>query len=178
MGMSTSFATTSGKTMNPSAMQAAERSVIITDFGMNWEEITKGGFTASQVIDAYLIGKEHGRTEEQRILSKTFEVNIKKAFSISEEKFGGLKKIFGIEPVEMRMRVLGIALFETLFILSANDYNSEKIEAVYGLLMEEMDKFKSEEFTWSFVVMPSAEKLNDDAMSADGFSLRYSHKAA
>jgi len=111
-------------------------------------------------------------------LSTTFENNIKKAFGISEEKFDVLRRIFGIEPVAMRMRILGIASFETLFILSGNDYNSEKIETVYDSLMEEMNKISSEEFIWSFVVMPSVEGLNDDAISSDGFLLRYAHKAA
>ena len=78
----------------------------------------------------------------------------------------------------MRMRILGIASFETLFILSGTDYISEKIETVYGFLMEEMSRINSEEFTWSFVVMPSVEGLNDDAISSDGFLLRYAHKAA
>ena len=76
------------------------------------------------------------------------------------------------------MRILGINSFETLLILKGSDYDSEKIEAVYGFLMEEMNKMNSDEFTWSFVVMPSVKELNDDAISSDGYLLKYAHKAA
>jgi hypothetical protein len=165
--------------MNSTDLQSAKKSVLSTSgLWTNWEEVTEGGFNPGQISEAYMIGQAHGRAEVQRILSTTFENNINKAFGISEEKFDVLRRIFGVEPVAMRMRILGIASFETLFILSGNDYISENIETVYGFLMEEMSRINSEEFTWSFVVMPSVEGLNDDAISSDGFLLRYAHKAA
>ncbi len=163
-----------------SAIESGEKSAsqVVAELLKNWEKTSEGGFTANQVIDAYLIGKEHGKTEEQRILAKTFEKNFKRATTFSEEKFHQLKSIFGFEPTAMRMRILDISSFETLFILAPADYKSDKIEAVYAYLIEEMKTIASEDFTWSFVVMPAASEINDEAISSDGYTLRYSHKAA
>ena len=143
-----------------------------------WERTSEGGFTYDQLIDAYLMGKEYGRTEEIKVLDKTFEANLEKAFSVSEEKFDELRKIFGIQPVAMRMKIQDISSFAILFVLNEKDYKSEKIEDIYNFLIEEMKKLNSDEFSWFFVITPQIGELNEDAISSDGYSLRYGQSKA
>jgi len=163
--------------MNPLAVQSPEESVRLYSFFTNWRTPVREGYSHDQLIDAYLTGMEHAKTEEKRLLGGIFQNNLEHAMKFSEEKFQALMKIFDVTPVGMRMSVIGISSFETLLILSRDNYQSSKIESIYGYLLDEMRKVNNEQFNWTFILMPSLGDLNEEAISLDGYSLMYANPA-
>lgn len=57
----------------------------------NWHQ-EENSFTGDDLIDAYLKGKQAGRSEMIHILSKQFETNLSIATTVSEKLFSGSKK--------------------------------------------------------------------------------------
>lgn len=138
-----------------------------------WQTTPSGGYSTDQVIEAYVIGKERGKTEERKLLGKIFKSNIKKAVSFSEEKYKGMINVFNCHPTAMKMRILSISSFEVLIVLPEREYLSDEIEKIYSYLIEAMTSINGPDFNWSFMLMSNTSALNEEAIESDGFTLNY-----
>lgn len=152
------------------AIQPVE-STSITTLSSKW---TRDIFTADEVLDAYLVGREHGRIEETTISLEKLKKGLFKAFDISEEVYSAIKSRFNMNPLGMKMRINSISSFNVLIIISSEDFVSDEIEKVYDFLLEEMKTVnKDDNFYWSFILMPFREGLDEVAISSDGYTLKY-----
>lgn len=162
--------------------QPSDASIFLNKLIGNWETtFREGRATVDQwtdaLIDAYLIGKQDAKTEEQRVLNNIFQKNIKRAADFAEEKLNNLKSIFNISPLGMKMKVDNISSFTILYFVSKEVYLSDEIEKIYNYLTEEMKKVSDADFHWSFIIAPDLGEMNEEAIASDGFILTYAGTA-
>jgi hypothetical protein len=131
-------------------------------------------FTADEVLDAYEKGKEAGKVEEYEAKVAKFKDNLIRALNFSDGVFQKLKAILTQPAWGMKMRVDGFSSFSVIIVISKIDFVSPEIEKVYNLLHGEMEQFNTgNDIHWSFALMPHRGKLNEPALSSDGYTLKY-----
>ncbi len=156
-------------------MQTTEKqSVKHSPLPENW--IKKSSvYTGDQLIDAYLKGKQDGKDEMVKILSKQFKNNIEIATSISEKLYSEArqKKIFF---KTIHLKADGITKFSALFVSKKADYISEKFRDIFISARNLRDEVESDSFYITFSFIPDSKDLSDKSLNADGFFLRYEKK--
>ncbi len=141
------------------------------------EEVKKN--TKSQpddIIHAYHEGIDKGMTATEQVLMKSFEDNMKKAFSVSEtlcSKISSSK--FKINDVFLKAN--NISSFDVLFVVDAKNYLSDERKEAFSKAREIKKKKTEKLFAINFSFMPSNENINYDNLESDGFIFRYEIKA-
>ena len=140
----------------------------------NWEK-SKDVYTGDDLIDAFLSGKEAGKNEHFRILLAQFKENIDQAARLSETLFKEVIKL-DVKPYEIRIKAEDITRFKALFIVSKEDFLSDKFRDVYTLSRKLKTTSESDKFYISFSFTPTSKELNEHCLIADGFFMRYEKK--
>lgn len=145
--------------------RAASKSVI------NWLK-DDSVFTADNLIDAYIQGKEKGRNEAFNILRQQLISNIDLAKTTAEKVFDKAisKKI---DARSVRIKANGLSQFTALFIVGKDDFISDSFKEVYTLARKEKNNVTSENFYINFSFMPDTGNINEQALAADGYFLKY-----
>ncbi|MBR2648175.1 MAG: hypothetical protein IKD55_05005 [Sediminibacterium sp.] len=140
----------------------------------NWHQ-EENSFTGDDLIDAYLKGKQAGRSEMIHILSKQFETNLSIATTVSEKLFLEAKKK-KILPKEVHLKADGITNFSALFVVDKNDFISDNFRQIFTLSRKLKAKVETENFYINFTFLPISNNLNEKNLHADGYFLKYEKK--
>lgn len=140
----------------------------------NWEKEQKV-YTGDDLIDAYLKGKQDGKNEVAKILSNTFEENVKKATSVSEKLFinAQTKKI---EFKSVHLKSDGIANFTSIFVIKKEDFIEDKFRTILVLGRKFKKELESQNIYITFSFVPDVKGFNEKKLISDGYFLKYAKK--
>jgi hypothetical protein len=136
-----------------------------------WEKQTNV-ITHNDVLDAYLKGKEEGKTEQQRVNQSLFTNNLEKAQTISENLFEQIKSS-GINLKAVHLKADAITSFYALFISDKGDFLKDEFRQVFLLARQSKHESENETFNISFTFTPDSEKLDENCLASDGFFVKY-----
>lgn len=138
----------------------------------NWHEQSGANFSSDDLIDAYFKGKADGQNQIQKIILERFKENITTATKLAE-KLISLAKEKDIKIINALLRIEDVAKFTILFVVSEEDYLSEKFRNIYLLSSELKNTNNTDSFSISFTFTNQSEHLNSECMASDGFIMKY-----
>lgn len=143
------------------------------EFYPNWStQISEGGFTSDDLIDAYLMGIQDHAKKAKRDIERKFEDNLKRAQDISAGFVESMIKD-GFDIRYARLKFSSIESFKIILFVSKKLFLSDKILELYKNLSSLLRDTNSDSFYISFNVMPDDNKLNEKRILADGFIFTY-----
>lgn len=144
----------------------------------NWER-SDSNFTSDEVLLAYEMGKETGKTVQQHLSQKMqyeqFTANVALATKIAEE-YSTFFTDLGTLP-HVRLRINSFASFDLAFVLNEAFYHSAYLEAAYDTAHELRQSHASDMFSVYIYLFPKTSGLDLSKMDADGFSIYYEPKS-
>jgi hypothetical protein len=129
-------------------------------------------FTGNQVIEAYLKGKQEGRTEVEIALNHLFNRNLEKAKSLTENLYSILRNM-RIDVSVIHLKADSATAFTSLFVVSLEDYVGDKILDAISRGLEIQARESDESFSIDFSFTHNSPTLNVKAIISDGYFLRY-----
>jgi len=129
-------------------------------------------YSANFVINAFLQGKESGRTENQRILIEKFESNLNSAGKATKELLEELNKL-KISVVDVRLNPEQVTTFSIILIVAEKNYTSDGFLEAYSKAREIKKKYSSSTLYISFSFIPVNPNFNEACLIADGYSWKY-----
>jgi hypothetical protein len=154
--------------------ETVKQSVKPPQIPQNWKK-EESVYTGDHLIDAYLKGKQDGKDEMIKILTKQFKDNVDIATTISEKLYSeAAKKKINFKTIHLKAD--GITKFSALFIAKKNDFLSDKFRDIFVSARKLKNEVESDSFYISFSFMPDSKDLNEKCINADGFFLKYDKK--
>ncbi|HUN02250.1 MAG TPA: hypothetical protein PLS00_05300 [Niabella sp.] len=151
-----------------------KQSVKSSRIPQNWIK-EESVYTGDHLIDAYLKGKQDGKDEMIKILTRQFKDNIDIATSISEKLYAeAAKKKINFKTIHLKAD--GITKFSALFIAKKGDFLSDKFRDIFVSARKLKNEVESDSFYISFSFMPDSKDVNEKCINADGFFLKYDKK--
>lgn len=154
--MSTTQTITSSKT-TVNTIPSNWSGIDINDFG--WEQFQRG--------------EAHQKQKTKDEFNAILEKNIGKATTLSENIFHIAHEDYSVDIKKAMLKIDTLNNYETLFLVSKDDFISEKIKCVYQKSHSIKADFNCDDFYISFKFMPFSEDLNADCIHVDGFTLEY-----
>lgn len=137
----------------------------------NWKK-EESVYTGDHLIDAYLKGKQDGKDEMMKTLTKQFKENMEIATSISEKLYAAAEER-KINFKTIHVKAEGITKFSALVIAKMEDFLSDEFREIFGIARKLKKEVESEGFYISFSFTPYSNQLNEKCIIADGFFLKY-----
>lgn len=131
--------------------------------------------TGDQLIDAYMKGKEAGKSEYENVMLSKFQNNIKLATESSEAVMKQASKL-KIQVVNAHIKAESVTKFSALIVVDLNDFISDKFRKIYTLSREIKTKYESTTFTIDYTFMPFSDHIDENRINSDGFFLKYEKK--
>lgn len=139
----------------------------------NWKE--EDSYTSNQMIDTYFQGFKDGKDEIFNKLNKQLRLNIKKATTVSEKIFTEAKSK-NVAFKSIHLKAEDIYNFNALFIIDQEDFLNDKFKNILKIARNFKEEATKENFYISINFAPFSENLNEKAILADGFFLKYDKK--
>jgi hypothetical protein len=140
---------------------------------LNWTtQISEGGFTSDDLINAYIKGVEDHAKKAKKDLEKRFANNLTYAQNLCADFIESMIEK-GFEIKYARLRFNTIESFKIILFVSKRLFLSDKILELYNNLSSLLSKSNSEKFHMSFNIMPDNKKLNEKRILSDGFIFTY-----
>ncbi|MCF8362348.1 MAG: hypothetical protein K9G70_06960 [Prolixibacteraceae bacterium] len=145
-------------------------------FGGNWNS-TKSAKQLSQsdIVNAYLDGRNDGKQEAIKEVIQLIETNLKKAQQIGED-FLNKNKEKGAPFITTYLNLIAPNEFKLLFVVDAEYYYSEKIDDIYKESIYISKENNTEDFNIIMSFMPQKRNLNKNRLITDGFIMHYEQK--
>ncbi len=140
---------------------------------LNWTtQISEGGFTSDDLINAYIKGVEDHAKKAKKNLEKRFANNLTNAQNLSADFIESMiEKGFDIKYAQLKF--VTIESFKIILFISKKLYLSDKILELYNNLSSSFARINSEKFHMSFNIMPDDKKLNRERILSDGYIFTY-----
>lgn len=137
----------------------------------NWQKQTNV-ITHNDVLEAYLKGKEAGKTEQQRVNQSLFDINLQKAKSVSEKLFEQLASD-GFKLKAIHLKADAITNFYALFISSKSDFLKDEFRNAFIVARKYKTEIDESTFSISFTFTPDSDSLDEDCLASDGYFIKY-----
>lgn len=137
----------------------------------NWQKQTNV-VTHNDVLEAYLKGKEAGKTEQQRVNQSLFNNNLEKAQTLSEKLFEQITKS-DIKIKAVHLKAEAITSFSALFVSDNADFLKDDFRNVFILARKCKNENEDETFNISFTFTPDSKTLDENCLASDGFFVKY-----
>ena len=137
----------------------------------NWQEQTNV-FNHNDLIEAYIKGKEAGKTEQQRVNQSLFNTNLQKAQSVSEELFAQLNDA-GLKINAVHLKADAITRFDALFVSDKKAFLKDDFRNAFILARRFKQENETETFDISFTFTPDSNTLDENCLTSDGFFIKY-----
>lgn len=137
----------------------------------SWQKQTNV-ITHNDVLEAYLKGKEAGKTEQQRVNQSLFNKNLEKAQLLSEKLFKEISST-GLKIKAVHLKADAITSFFALFISDKDDFLKDEFRRVFILARKCKDENEDQTFNISFTFTPDSKTLDENCLASDGFFLKY-----
>ncbi|WP_162944510.1 hypothetical protein [Flavisolibacter nicotianae] len=141
------------------------------DTTQKWET-QENAVTHNDVIDAFLTGKEVGRSEQLSVNLRLFGENYEKAKSLSETLHKQLESM-GFKVVGLHLRADSITSFNTLLIVDKMDYLNESFLKSFSIARAFKNDADSDTFNIAFTFTPDSDTLDENCLEHDGFFAKY-----
>jgi hypothetical protein len=128
--------------------------------------------TYNDVLDAYLKGKEAGKTEQQRVNQSLFDKNLEKAQVLSEKLFEEITSI-GVKIKAIHLKADAITSFNSLLIADKNDFLTDEFRNVFLLARKIKSANEDQTFSISFTFTPDSNTLDENCLTSDGFFTKF-----
>jgi len=138
---------------------------------LNWKK-EESVYTGDHLIDAYLKGKEDGKNDMMKTLTKQFKDNMEIATSISEKLYAAAEER-KINFKTIHVKAEGITKFSALVVAKMEDFLSDEFRDIFSVARKLKNEVESDHFYISFSFMPYSNGLNEKCITADGFFLKY-----
>ena len=141
--------------------------------GENVENIDapNGWFTANEMHDAYLKGKEKGKKHFIDSVNKTLSFNLPLAATLAEKFIAHVEELYSIKVPAAYLKIEEIAKFSVLFLVPKEDFLSPKMRNAYILAEEFEHKENSFEISFSFTIL--SENIKEENINSDGYKLKH-----
>lgn len=143
----------------------------------NWER-SDPGFTSDEVISAYEIGKETGKTVQQHLsqqmLYEEFTAKLALATKIAEEYNTFFTDLHTVPHI--RLRINSFSSFDLAFVLDEAFYQPSYLEAACDAAYDLEQTYASDLFSIYIFLFPKTEGFDLSKMEADGFNIYYEPK--
>jgi len=136
----------------------------------NWQK--QYGYSDNDLVEAYLMGKEQGKTEQQRINKNLFDANLLKAQEVAERLF----KEIGAYKISMKsahLKAESLTSFSILFVSDKDDFVKDEFRNALILARSFKKLTDDDTFAISFTFTPDSDTLNEDCLASDGFFIKY-----
>lgn len=144
------------------------------DSSLYWQK-NDSAFTGDDIIDAYLDGKEVGRSETFKILLSQFNGNIEKAKGIAQRLYTQSEyKQFKIKAIHLKAE--DITKYRLIFIVDKKDFINDSFREIYIIARSLKNETEAENFYLSFSFLPYSANLSEDCLLADGYFMKYEKK--
>lgn len=141
---------------------------------INWKK-EASVYTSDNVIEAYLKGKQDGKDEMTKILTRQFNDNLKIATDTSERLFQeAAKKKIGFKSIHLKAD--GITKFSAIFVTKMEDFVNDKFRDIFVTARNIKNDVESDSFYITFTFMPDSEHVNEKCIASDGYFLKYEKK--
>jgi hypothetical protein len=135
-------------------------------------ETQENAVTHNDVIEAYLSGKEVGRSEQLSVNLKLFGENYEKAKSLSETLHKQIGSM-GFNVVGLHLRADSITSFNSLLIVDTKDYINESFLKSFSIARAYKNEADSDIFNITFTFTPDSDTLDENCLENDGFFAKY-----
>lgn len=129
-------------------------------------------FTHNDLIEAYLKGKEAGKTEQQRVNQSLFNSNLEKAMALSEKLFAQLNTN-GLKVNAVHLRADAITRFDSLLVADKGSFLQDTFRNAFILARKLKEENETETFAVSFTFTPDSDTLDENCLASDGFFIKY-----
>jgi len=127
-------------------------------------------YSADELINAYLIGKEDQRDAQRRALNEAAKVHISSSKRRCEDLFTALKQEgFGIKTIFLRIPSLDES--QALILVEEADLLGDRGDRCYELA--ESCFGEDSIFNFDYCFLSESDQTNIDAISSNGYTLRY-----
>ncbi len=126
----------------------------------------------NDILDAYLKGKEAGKTEQQRVNQSLFDTNLEKAQEVSEKLFEEITHS-GVNIKAIHLKAEAITSFSALFVSDTNDFLKEDFRNVFILARKIKNESEDQTFSISFTFTPASKNLDENCLASDGFFAKF-----
>ena len=146
--------------------------LFIDDLPASWSREPDRLFSADELIEAYTLGRRDGKDEVASNLKEKFERRLISATSIVARFYDWMKESGEFTVHAAFLRIENIENFDTLILVSEDDYVSDDFEAVHQEVKEYLEK-EGIDYGIDFSFMPYSDQINRESLNSDGFRLRY-----
>lgn len=135
----------------------------------NWDSQTT--FSSDEVIDAYYMGVDEGKSSVMTALKKQLDSNIGLAAKYAVQLYAKSKQS-AIDLKGIYLKVDDIARFSALFIVDKDTFISEEFLRVYAIA-ESCRQEAEKDVDLNFSFLPDTGEINGSLLSSDGYYLKY-----
>lgn len=138
------------------------------EWNFSENEKDSGGFSANNVVDAYLKGKSTAKDEVYDNIQKELNSHIESIGNQTNALLSFIQSV-GIVPFDVLLRINSLKSFDVLIIINEKDFLSNNMNKVYKYVLD-ISKLEHCFYNFNFV---SKEGLNMDAVSSDDYHFRH-----
>jgi hypothetical protein len=135
-------------------------------------ETQENAVTHNDVIEAYLTGKEIGRSEQLSVNLRLFGENYENAKSLSETLHKQIGSM-GFKVIGLHLRADSITSFNSLLIVDKEDYVNESFLKSFSIARAFKNEADSDTFNITFTFTPDSDTLDENCLEHDGFFAKY-----
>ncbi len=157
--------------MNPITFVEENQRVEIRFESPDILEFERDGYTVNHVIEAYVQGKEFGKTMADKALTHVFSNNIEKTVGIEKEVVKHLKEQ-KFSPLASYLKVHSFYAFQVLIVVTEDNFNSDDFLKVYDYIHDVELKENSELYNISFNFTNSSDYFNENHLKTDGYLVK------
>jgi len=152
-------------------MQAAiGKNIVPTNTPDHWE---KTNYSSTDLWDAFQRGEQYQLDKQQKEFEETLHKNLNRAAFLSEGIYHSANNDYGVGIKKAYLKADTLINYDVLFLVSEDDYLSDKIKDIYKKSHLVKSEFNVDDFHISFKFMPLSNHLNIDCIYSDGYMLEY-----
>jgi hypothetical protein len=135
-----------------------------------WE---KTSFDHNDLWEAFQRGEKYQKEKQREQFRAEMSKNINKAAVLSENIFNTAINDYDVNVFRAFLKADSLHNFDVLFLVSPEDYISEKFKDIYVKSHLIKSEFNDNSFHVSFKFMPNSKDVNLDCIYSDGYMFAY-----
>ncbi len=142
----------------------------------NWRISREGNFSADELINAFLQGKEEGKNELKRAIKKLFETNLNTAQSIGAGFVDSINENSPVVPKAF-LKTEGLNSYKLMVVLKNEFYyKTADVKPIYKKAFQVEKENRSRDFSIEISFLPESKEINEHRLFTDGYIFDYNGK--
>ena len=139
---------------------------------LDWDN-TKRYPTPDEIIDAFEKGAQKGHDAKLNAIREKHFDNLKLAVDLSKEAFESLNDDLSMGCSIFLVNLSTFGDYDIIFVVDEQKYLTDTRKNAYQYLREIKKENNKNTFKLSFSLIPHSESLDFNALSSDGYIIRY-----